>query len=106
MPNERSAEEIVRKKLPTACAVGNGPVFILPRRYAEAHPYNGGPLWIGEGPTRKKAYADAAARIKASETDPAPSVDAPAGQESPQFPCGTSAESPRPPQRNPLSSDS
>ena len=90
MPTERSAEEIVRAKLATSCAVGNGPVFILPRRYTDANPYNGGPLWIGEGPTKKKAWQSAAARIKASETAPAPSAGAPVAQHSARAPRSTS----------------
>ena len=94
MPTERSAEEIVKAKCPGA---------YLRRTPTGTRVQQN--IFISEGNwlkteglskrmrTSKEAWADAAARIKASERVPVPSSDAPADQRSAHAPQSTSEES-------------
>ena len=74
MPTERSAEEIVREKWPDAYCVPRGSMFIIRRPRTSDDKYAvvsfvtlGMNSWQE---TEADAWADAAARIKASETEP------------------------------------
>ena len=84
MPTERSAEEIVRENWSNAEIDGDeGHCAVFVGMYQMSD-------WKA---TEWEAWADAAARIKASETVPVPSSDAPADPRSAHAPRSTSGES-------------